>query len=62
MRWRRRDGANEALQQRLLEDVAAHRALASAQLRERRAAVAEKRKREGGNDGAGPSSALRDVK
>jgi hypothetical protein len=42
------DAANETLRQSLLEDVAAHRALAAA----RRAA--EKQTREGCNDGAEP--------
>jgi hypothetical protein len=43
------DVANEALLQRLIEDPAAHRALAAA----RRAA--KKQRRVGRNDGAGPS-------
>jgi hypothetical protein len=55
------DAANEALQQRLVEDVAAHQALATAWRMERR--TAEKlRRREGGNDGAGPSTAPRSDK
>jgi hypothetical protein len=43
------DDANEALRQRLLEDVVAHRALVAAQ----------KWRREGGNDEAGSSTAPR---
>ncbi|KAK1626239.1 hypothetical protein QYE76_000554 [Lolium multiflorum] len=52
------DAANEALRQRLLEDAAAQRALAAAQRMERRAAE-KLRRREGGNDGVGPSTAPR---
>jgi hypothetical protein len=44
------DAANKTLRRCLLEDVATHRALAAARL------VAEKKTREGHNDGAKPSS------
>jgi ferritin-like protein len=56
------DDANEALQQRILEDAVAHRALASAQRRERGEATAEKRRRDEGIDRAWLSSAPRDDK
>jgi hypothetical protein len=48
------DAANEAKWYRLLEDVMAHRALMNTLRMERRAAEKLMR-REGGNDGAGPS-------
>ncbi|KAK1683912.1 hypothetical protein QYE76_044760 [Lolium multiflorum] len=51
------DAANKALRQQLLEDAAVHRALAAARRMERWAM--EKLRREGGNDGAGPSTAQR---
>jgi hypothetical protein len=52
------DADNKALQQRLLEDAEAHRALATARRMERRAAEKLMR-RDGGNDGAGPSTVPR---
>jgi hypothetical protein len=54
------DDANEALQQRFLEDATAHHALATMQRWERRAAATEKQKREGGNMGHG-RQALRET-
>jgi hypothetical protein len=52
------DNANEALQQQLLEDAGSHRAPASAQWMEQRAA-SEKQRREGNSDGARSSTAPR---
>jgi hypothetical protein len=51
------DDANETQRQRLLEDTMGHRALATARRMEQRAT--EKLRREGGNDGAGLSTAPR---
>jgi hypothetical protein len=50
------DATNKALRERMLEDAATHRALAAAWRMERLAAE-KLRRREGGSDGAGPSTA-----